>query len=160
MSRTSSSQRGMALLEAMIAMIVVAIGATGAMGLHMHQLAQTGEARHTTTAAALAQDMVESMSLWAWNDTRLADSRTSNNSDIGDAARAFEGSTFEYDHAEADLGSSWTGLPARAGFERYWNVATTGRLVKIAVIVRWQQGSGWRRLVAYTARADMSGATP
>lgn len=150
-------QRGATLIEAMIAMLVVAIGAAGTIGVHLHQAARNAEARRITEATSLAQDLVENMSLWAWNDTRLADSRPDNNADLGDTARAFEGNSFVADHAEADLGSGWTGLPARAGFERYWNVATVGTQSRIAVIVRWPLGSGWRRVVAFTTRADTSG---
>lgn len=159
------SQRGTTLIEAMVALVVVAVGAAGAIGLHAQQLAMNAEARRITEATALAQDMVENISLWAWNDTRLADSKTGNNADIGDTAQAFEGYTTAQaetasDHKAADLGA-WTGLPDRSGFERYWNVAVdnTARLAKVAVIVRWQQGSGWRRVVAFTSRADLSGAT-
>jgi prepilin-type N-terminal cleavage/methylation domain-containing protein len=155
--------RGVTLLEAMLAMAIVAIGATGTIAAHLFQVSRNAEARRISEATALAQDLVENMSLWAWNDVRLTDTQVSNNDDLGDTARAFEGNTFVADHAEADLAtgpSPWTGLPARAGFERYWNVARVGTQSRIAVIVRWPQGSGWRRVVAFTSRADMSGVAP
>jgi len=157
------SQCGTTLIEAMLAMLLVAVGATGTIGVHLYQVARNAEARQITEASALAQDLVENMTLWAWNDSRLADSNTSNNGDIGDTAHAFEGSSPVADHGEADLSTGpipWTGLPARGGFERYWNVATVGSQSRIAVIVRWPQGGGWRRVVAFTTRASMTGAGP
>jgi type IV pilus modification protein PilV len=170
MDMRSRWQRGTTLVEAMVAMVVVAIGAAGAIGLHTQQLGMNGEARRITEATALAQDMVENMSLWAWDDARLADTNSGNNADIGDTAQAFETYTTTQaeaaaDHKATDLGAAWTGLGgapgyvARVGFERYWNVAASGSQKRIAVIVRWQQGSGWRRVVALTSRADLSGAT-
>ena len=157
------SQCGTTLVEAMIALLVVAVGATGSIGVHAYQVARNGEARRITEATGLAQDLVENISLWAWDDARLLNSNGSNDGDIGDTAHRFEGSSPPYDHSQAELGSTWTGLPDRAGFERYWNVAIPADFPnqrRIAVIVRWPQGGGWRRVVALTTRADMSGAAP
>jgi Tfp pilus assembly protein PilV len=152
--------RGVTLLEAMIAMVVVTVGAAGTIAVNAHQAARNGEARRITEATALAQDMVENMAGWAYDDPRLADTNAGNNNDLGDTARSFEGTNPTADHGEADLtlnGATWTGLPARGDFQRYWNVAADGTQRRIAVIVRWPQGAGFRRVVSYTARADMSG---
>lgn len=162
--RPARGVRGISLLEAMIAMVVVAIGAAGTIAVNAHQAARNGEARRITEATGIAQDMVENMAGWAWDDPRLADNDTSNNGDLGDTGRAFEGTSFTADHGEADLtlnGATWTGLPARGDFQRFWNVAAVGTQRRIAVIVRWPSGAGFKRVVSYTSRADMSGvATP
>ncbi len=162
--RPARGARGISLLESMIAMVVVAIGAAGTIAVNAHMASRNGEARRITEATGIAQDMVENMAGWAWDDPRLADTDTGNNADLGDTARLFEGSTFVADHGEADLtlnGANWTGLPARGDFQRYWNVAAVGTQRRIAVIVRWPSGSGWKRVVSFTSRADMSGvATP
>lgn len=154
-------ERGVTLIEALVAMAVVTVAAVGTIAVSAHQEARNGEARRITEATALAQDLVEQMAGWSYDDPRLADTNTSNNADLGDTALAFEGDNPVADHTEADLtsGGTWTGLPARTGFQRYWNVAAVGTQRRIAVIVRWPQGGGWRRVVTFTSRADMSGVT-
>jgi Tfp pilus assembly protein PilV len=155
-----STPRGTTLIEAMIAMVIVTIGAIGTVGLHMHQLSMNAEARNVTEAAAFAKDLVENLSLWAWNDTRLGDTNTSNNSDLGDGAHAFEGSSPTIEHQNSELTvAGYPGILTRAGFERYWNVAVTGSQVQVAVIVRWQYRGAWHRIVTFTSRADTSGGT-
>ena len=162
-----TSQRGTTLLEAMVAMAVVLIAAAGTAGLHTQQLKMTGEARRITEATALAQDLVENMSLWAFNDARLSNANTSNDTDIGDSQSRFERASPPADHSDADLGATWTGIPQAsvpAGFERYWNVAYVDDVdgnaawdaVRIAVIVRWPAGTGWRRVVMITSKTNPS----
>lgn len=157
-----AAERGVTLVEAMIAVLVLLTGATGTIAVHAYQVNRNAEARRVSEASALAQDLAENMSLWAWDDVRLTDVDTSNNPDLGDTAYRFEGSSFTADHSETELGSSYTGLASRAGFERYWNVAEDAvqRRRRIAVIVRWQHGGGWHRVVVLTTRADMSGVGP
>jgi len=78
---------------------------------------------------------------------------------------------------EPDLtlgGTTWYGIPSdelvNAGFERYWNVsfndpAKAGALLdyngngvadamRVAVIVRWQAGGGWRRIVVLVTKPN------
>lgn len=162
--RPAPGARGISLLESMIAMVVVAIGAAGTIAVNAHMASRNGEARRITEATGIAQDMVENMAGWAWDDPRLSDNDTTNNGKLGDPDRKFETATFTADHGEADLtlnSATWTGLPTRGDFQRYWNVAADGTQRRIAVIVRWPSGAGWKRVVSYTSRADMSGvATP
>lgn len=157
------SARGTTLIEAMTATVVLLIAALGALGMHGQQLRMNGEARRGTEAMALARDLVENIALWPFNDTRLTNAATGNDGDIGDTAYAFEGDTPTYDHAEADLAlGTWNGLPARVGFERYWNVAYSDDLdhdgvpdaVRVAVIVRWRSEAGWRRVVLLTTKIN------
>jgi Tfp pilus assembly protein PilV len=148
--RNRRGQRGATLIEAMAAMGIVLVAALGTVGLHTHQLDMTSEARRATEATAIAKDMVENMSLWKWDDDRLSNADTTNDTSLGSPP---------FDHADADLGT-WTGIPTAnlpAGFERYWNVAVTGRAKKVAVIVRWPHRGGWHSVVTYTIRGDLAG---
>lgn len=162
--RARRTERGTTLIEAMVAAVVLLIGAVGMMGLHATGVRMEGEAREITRATAIAQDLLGQMQTWEYSDTRLANSNPANDGDVADTSRAFEdgGSTPPYDHLEADLsnaGASWNGIPAAAlapgGFERYWSVSEPddvnangvpdGR--RIAVIVRWPRGTNWHRVV-------------
>jgi Tfp pilus assembly protein PilV len=131
--RKPRGQRGTTLIEAMIAMVVIAIGGVGIIGAHVQQLRQNNAAREITISTALAQDLVENMSLWDWNDTRLT-----------------AGS-----HAESDLGTSYTGLSSRTGFARAWTVSVPagGTRADITVTVTGPSGG---QVTMYTVRANRS----
>ena len=163
----ATAQRGTTLLETMIAMAVMLVATVGTLSMNVQHLRMNGEARRVTEATAIARDLVENISTWPYGDARLANTQSGNDGDIADDAFKFEGAvtSSDYDHAEADLtagGASWTGLPSRAGFERYWNVAYpddadlngTPDAVRVAVIVRWQVGGGWRRVVLLTTKVN------
>ena len=164
------SQRGTTLIEAMVAVSVLLVVALGTLGLHGQQLKMNGDARRTTEASALAQDLIENISLWAWEDARLTNANTANDADYADRAARFESANPPADHAEAELVDpllgTWNGIPARLGFERYWNVAEVddadgngiADAKRIAVIVRWRSGSGWRRIVLLTSKLNTSEA--
>jgi prepilin-type N-terminal cleavage/methylation domain-containing protein len=164
--------RGATLIEVMIAMGVLLIGAAGVTGLQRQSQAFLGDARRLTRAAFVAQDLANQIQLWRFDDVRLADVVSS--ADIADAAGVFltdedpVGNGFA-DHGEADLtaGSmSWNGLDggvlAASGMERFWNVAEpddansngVADSKRIAVIVRWPAGAGWRRYVFYTVKVN------
>jgi Tfp pilus assembly protein PilV len=161
-------QRGTTLIEVMAAVSILLVAGLGTLGIHTQQLKMNGDARRITEATALAQDMVENIALWSWGDARLANADTTNDADIGDAAFQFELANPVYDHGEADLklgGTQWNGIAKpKDGFERYWNVAYvddidgngTWDAVRIAVIVRWQGSTGWRRIVLMTTKANPS----
>lgn len=165
-------QRGATLIEAMVAMVVLLVGALGMMSLHSTGLRLQNESREITRATAIAQDLMNQVQSWEYADVRLANLNTSNDADVGDDARLFEASSGSppSDHAEADLtagGATWTGIPTAGlspgGFERYWNVSTndrTGALIdavgngvadgmRVGVIVRWPQGGTWHRVVLH-----------
>jgi prepilin-type N-terminal cleavage/methylation domain-containing protein len=168
---TTRSQRGVTLIEAMVAMVVLLVGAIGMVSLHSTGVRLQGEAREVTRATAIAQDLMNQIQTWEYADARLANANASNDADPSDDAGAFAlyGTTPPFDHAEADLtaGRPWTGIPTAAlatgGFERYWNVSTNnpdGTLIdtagngvadgmRVAVIVRWLQGASWHRVVLH-----------
>ena len=56
-------QAGISLLEVLIALLVLAIGALGFAGLQMTSLNQSTAANHRVTAVLIAQDAVERMEL-------------------------------------------------------------------------------------------------
>ncbi len=167
--RTGASERGTTLLEAMMATAVLLVGALGAIAAHSMGLQANADARKLTRASAIAQDLVDQISLWPWGDPRLANVNTANDADLGDTAGAFESDPPPADHGEADLTSGdlgFTGLTLAeiqdgTRFERYWNVAYRddrdgdgiADLVRVAVVVRWPLGDGrYRRIVTFTAK--------
>lgn len=155
---------GATLIEAMVAMSVLLAGSMGLIGVHRAGLAMNADARTITRATALAQDLVEQMQMWSWNDPRLQNTTTSNDADFADASGSFQGASFAFDHQESELESApaiWNGVPIATaqglGFTRYWNVAepdldANGALVakRVAVIVRWAHETGPRRVVLVT----------
>jgi len=166
------SERGVSLIEAMVAMVILLVGALGMMTLHSTGLRLQNESREVTRATAIAQDLMNQLQSWEYADTRLVNASPANDADVGDDARLFEASgPPPYDHAEVDLtagGATWTGIPtaslATGGFERYWNVSTTnpatGNIydsnsnnqadgMHVAVIVRWPQGGRWHRIALH-----------
>ncbi len=161
---------GTTLLEAMVALVVMLIGALGVISLHQQGLVLNADARRIMRASAIAQDLVDNIDHWPYTDPRLANSNGDNDADVGDTAQAFEGASPPADHGEADLttgGTTWTGIPtANMGeFERYWNVAYpddsdgngTPDGVRVAVVVRWPLGPNrWRRIVSLTTKFNPS----
>lgn len=165
---TRTTPRGSTLIEAMVAMSVLVIGAMGMMGLHTQGIKIESDSRHITRATAIAQDLLSQVQLWDYDDARLADTFTDNLATLGDPDFAVEReadllAAKLVDHAEAELtagGAEFHGLPTSAisGYERYWSFAedlvnddTNGNGVvdgrRVAVLVRWKSGGGWRRVV-------------
>lgn len=165
---TRTRSRGSTLIEAMVAMSVLIIGAMGMMGLHTQGIKIESDSRHITRATAIAQDLLSQLELWDYGDARLSDTFTDNLATLGDPAFAVEQAADPLaaklvDHGEADLtagGAEFHGLPTSAvsGYERFWTVGedlvnddTNGNGVadgrRVAVLVRWKSGGGWRRVV-------------
>jgi Tfp pilus assembly protein PilV len=175
--RSARARRGVTLVEVMIAMTVTMVGAMGLSGLNTLGLRYIGDGRRMTRATAIAEDLANQITTWGFADPRLANSNTTNDDDPGDVGFVFERTANVsglVDHAEADLGGTWQGIPAAdlavSGFERYWNVSfndpsTPGALLdsnldgvpdamRITVIVRWPQGTGWRRIVLFLTKPN------
>jgi Tfp pilus assembly protein PilV len=163
--------RGVSILENLLAMSLLLIGGAGLVATSRQSDLFLGEARRSTRAAAFAGDLVAQIQLWDFNDPRLQNKVTSNDADVGDAAGQFQTlATPPADHGEDDLtlgGATWTGLPRALldanGMERYWNVSyadvdANGNgvpdAVRVAVIVRWRAGGGWRRIVVPTVKVN------
>jgi hypothetical protein len=187
--RTDRSQRGTTLLEAMIAMVVLLIGAIGVTGAHRQGLRLASDARRITRASAIAQDLVDQIALWPYTDPRLWQANAGNDGVIGDPGQAFEttadvaglcdrGETVSGTLLNGGLtagGTTWNGIPGGVissyspPFERYWNVSYVDDddgdgvwdAVRIAVIVRWgDPESGYRRIVTFTSKANPAEWTP
>lgn len=69
--------RGFTLIEAMVAMTVMAIGLLGLASLQVVGVRATFMATRMAGASALAQDLAENMNRWPYDDTRLAATRSS-----------------------------------------------------------------------------------
>lgn len=165
-------QRGTTLIEAMVALSVLLIGAAGMVGLHNQGVRVEGDSRRITRATAIAQDLVTQIDLWPYTDPRLANTQVGNDLSLGDPTFAIEGSADPVadglvDYGEAGLtlgGAAWLGLPAAAvnGYERYYGVAyvddSNGNAVpdsaRVAVVVRWRSGSAWRRVVILSTKPN------
>ncbi len=178
--------RGYTLIEAMVAMVVLLTGALAAVGINDMGVRLDGDGRRMTRATAIAEDLVNQIALWQYTDPRLANSVTENDDDIGDTGFVLErtpdsGVAALVDHGEADLtlgGTTWLGIPQAQlqanGFQRYWSVSfndpgAPGTLLdanqngvpdgmRIAVIVRWPQGAGWRRIVLLSSKVNPADA--
>lgn len=161
--------RGTTLVEVMVAMAILMIGAAGIVGLQRQSQYFLGDARRLTRASYVAQDLANQIQLWRFGDPRLSD-EVDNDDDLTDAAGLFlTEAAPEADHGEADLdkaGMSWHGLGAdvlaASGMERYWNVAYlddnnangVSDSARIAIIVRWPAAGGFRRYVFYTVKVN------
>jgi Tfp pilus assembly protein PilV len=144
---TSRSQRGLTILEATIALVVMLVGAAGLVGLNMTAMGMTGDARHLTRATAIAQDLVNQIELWEYTDSRLTSGA----------------------HSESELTpTNWAGIPATqlAGrYERTWTVTrdgtaddTNGNTVadaaRVRATVRWPHGAGFRDVTLVAIKPD------
>lgn len=166
-----ASERGLTLIEAMIALLVVLLGAMGMLGLHNTGQRMNGDALRMTRATAIAQDLLNQIETWPYGDPRLANASPTNDAAIGDPDFQFESPGAPlFDHGEASLtlgGAAWLGIPTAevsgGGYERYWNVSYTGvdtnsngipDAVRIAVVVRWPSGPGFRRVVLLSVKPN------
>lgn len=172
--QTRARERGVTLIESMLALAILLVGAVAIASVFTTGVRMNGDARRMTRATAIAQDLVNNMALWPYDEGTgpLTNASSKNDTDLADTAFAFQRVAAPVgdklaDHGEADLtamGARWTGLPTSAlagGYERYWNVRyvdTNGSgqndLAEIAVVVRWPHGGGWRRIVLLTAKLN------
>jgi prepilin-type N-terminal cleavage/methylation domain-containing protein len=166
---------GFTLLEVLLAASILLIGAVGMLSLHVHGLRLEGDSRRITRATAIAQDLMDQISIWPWGDPRLGTATqldASQLATLGDPARAFEAATpptASFSDGNGGLttgGTTWNGIPLSstqaAGYQRYWNVAyvddSNGNgvpdAVRIAVIVRYPVTMGFRRVVLLGTKAN------
>jgi prepilin-type N-terminal cleavage/methylation domain-containing protein len=169
--------RGFTLVEVLIAILVLMIGATGVMSLFSQGQRIHGDARHMTRATAIAQDLLAVIEQWPYDDQSagagvLFNAQPGNDANIGDVGYHFETSVDPVadglaDHGEADIPTvGFTGLPAAAlgtDYQRFWNIAVptnaSGGIdaIHVAVVVRWRAGlggTGWHRLVLLSVKPN------
>lgn len=60
---SDNSQRGVSLIEVLVALLVLAVGVLGFAGLQMTSLNQSAAANHRVAAVLIAQDTIERMEL-------------------------------------------------------------------------------------------------
>lgn len=140
-------ERGVSLIESMIALTLLAFGLTGVLAMQLISVRTNTMARRLQLATAMARDLAESASLWEYDDPRLAttdvvtslaDSRIAAKSDLG--RERIVPSTRRAHFAEQASpnavvaralrrgGKRWDGLEPdgdgteRAEVERYWSV--------------------------------------
>jgi prepilin-type N-terminal cleavage/methylation domain-containing protein len=168
--------RGFTLVEVMVAIFVLLIGATGVMTFFSQALRLHGDARHMTQATAIAQDLLANIEQWPYDDQSsgggpLYNTQAGNDANLGDVGYHFESSSDPVadglaDHGEADLPATFNGLPTAAlgtDYQRFWNVAVPANAtgghdaMSVAVVVRWRAGIGgtsWHRLVLLSVKPN------
>jgi type IV pilus modification protein PilV len=164
---------GMTLIEVLIALGVLAVGITGSISSVVFASRFASTASHLQEASALTQSLLSALEAVPYTargsgasggvNNLFTNSSATNDNDIADSASVFATATLpvgSYDHADTELAgtplaSMVAPLPiGRTTFERYWNVAplAAGTGVTLAVIVRWKEGSIWRRTVVVGTR--------
>jgi hypothetical protein len=162
--------RGVSIVEALISLAILTIGASGVMAMHSRSQAFLGDSMHLVRAKEVAQDLLSQVELWDFNDPRLANTNLSNDADPGDRAGRFDiMDSPPADHGEADitgLGPGWVGLPTSEvqeyGMERYLNVRyqddqngnAVWDAVRVAVVVRWRIGASWRTYIVHQVKLN------
>jgi prepilin-type N-terminal cleavage/methylation domain-containing protein len=163
---------GLTLIEVMIAMVLLLIGASGALAVYLQVQRFHSDALRSNRATAIAEDLLNNVEQWPYGNTAgqpLQNRCTQNDGDIGDTAFLFESSADPVadclaDHGEADLPANFPGV-STAGlsslYQRFWNVSyppaasgTGNEAAGIAVIVRWPSGPGWKRVVVVGAKPN------
>lgn len=175
--------RGLTLIEAMIALVILLIGSIGIVGLRMAAIRANFSGDRMIQASALALDLEESVKLWPYNDTRLTASSSIASAaavppstwDLGSQQTVTYSTNFSdfsngpnYPTPNATtpnaIGTPYPGLTSdvdRDGvpdFFRFWNVYSVGtgpdgKLVQI--IVRWKEPGGfWHQVVTATFKRN------
>ncbi len=86
-------QRGTTLIECVVAMAVLTVGSLGLLALHRNGVRIEADSRHVTRASAIAQDLVNQMESWTYDEaptSRLSSVTTDNDTKLGDPAFEFE----------------------------------------------------------------------
>lgn len=170
--------RGMTLLEVMVALAILLVGAAGALSTAIYSGASLGTGQHIEQASGLAQSLLTALmavpatahgvgAASAAPNTLFTNTYTTNDGDIADSGQVFAQTTLPasaYDHAESEIAGTAFGAlvaplpasPAYSNYQRYWNIAPVAigsvNGVSIAVVVRWSEGTVWRRTVVVGTR--------
>lgn len=166
------STRGMTLLEVMIALAVLALGAVGAFSTVIYASRSLGTGSNVERGTVLAQSLLTALMAVPATargtgnaggvNNLFTNVSTTNDGDVADTGQVFVQAVLpagSFDHAESEIASTaFASLvaPLGPGYERYWNIApiVTGSTngVVIAVIVRWHETTVWRRTVVIGTR--------
>ena len=172
-----SRQRGMSLLEAMIATLVLSFGVVGLMMAQLTAASQNAAAGKLARATLVARDMSSRIASWPVNDPRIADSNGANNAVTLTSGYVDSVNPADYDSEPAPTTSSSFAagglIPnsrldynrdGTSDFRRFISVSpltdaagvTVGS--RIGIVVVWQEGARARRLVIQQAKYDNAGA--
>jgi type II secretory pathway pseudopilin PulG len=175
-------RRGTTLIEAMIAMVVIAIGMLGFMGLQVVTARSNRFNKLMVQASAMATDLAENAKRWDYAaDSRLVPFKAVTSPEVPevevrwDMGRADEVDTAaraQFSDTPGDvnaenpgaLGTNYQGLPAEFDvdgdkvervFRRYWTVYSVNNGKLVQIVVRWKEpGFGWRQVTSVTFRPD------
>jgi len=95
--RPRALDRGFSLIESMVASVVMLIGLLGLAGLQVTGMRANNLGKRMAQASLLAQDLAQSMQVWAYTDARLTPQ--------GGAAPAHTGTYADTNHA--DVAKFW-----------------------------------------------------
>jgi type IV pilus assembly protein PilV len=68
----SRSQRGLSLIEVMIALTILAVGMLGALAMQTHALSSTNTGKHVSDAMRIGLDRLETLKYQGWASTPVA----------------------------------------------------------------------------------------
>jgi Tfp pilus assembly protein PilV len=107
----NKAARGMTLIEAMMSMIVLLIGAFGLVSAQMIAVRMNHQAQRMAQAASLSNDLIENIQRWSYADPRIASDQTITGStalqdpDIEPYWEMGTGSTASYEATYSDKAS-------------------------------------------------------
>jgi prepilin-type N-terminal cleavage/methylation domain len=149
MMNMNLKEKGFTLVELMIAMVVLAIGILGLIGLQVSAMNGNLSANEMTTAVTLAQDEIEQLKRLALTDAALTDAGNNGSlSSIPANAASFEHANGDGTNPPLDANGNVITNPideqgGNTGLRRYyrfWNIAdntpTTGAKT-VVVFVGW-----------------------
>lgn len=120
-----ASQRGVGLIEILVAVLVLSIGVLGYAGLQLRALNSTSESHFQTQAAALAQDAVERIAAnEAMRDTYYSDPGNWPQDEMSNAALAEWDQCYQ-NACTRDQVAAWDVLQLRW---LAWNLLPAGRI--------------------------------
>ncbi len=135
------SEDAFTLVEILVAIVILSVGLLSIASLVTTVIRGNAKSRRMTTAITLAQTKIEELKNLDYDDSKLEDSNTGNNSSLT--------STSSTDHSEADI-------DAEGGtggiYTRIWNVADdtpSTNMKTITVIIKWEE-KGKERKTAFT----------
>lgn len=182
--RLRAAPAGFTLVEVMVSMAVLTIGMLGMANMQIVAVKQNQFAANMGRASGLGQDLVESISMWKYNDPRLqslatvtslSDDKIVKRMDLaraedisGDSERIMQFGEKDGDPSASTAGALGTVMAAAAStvgdgqFRRYWNVFAWDpdgdglpNAKFVLVVVRWKEPNvGMRQIYTTVVKAN------